>query len=291
MSSRAYSESELESYLRGELPQNEIDALEDELLRNDELFQRLQTLEMTLIDSYLEDEMTGNDKQRFETTFLNNPENQWKLEKERVFRKRLEFLARRRLWQPQLTAAAVILISLAILGWFALQMMNQRSRDLSTQATPPPTPQATVMPSPEASPSPSASPAQQKLVNPVKDKWLYLRNMRTGVAGTNDARRIAIAADTTTLRLRYELPDDASMSDVYEIVIKDEFDYPILPSQGTVGLKPVEIRYHGRSLKTLSLDVPVSALKLNAPYQFEIAKLHTKITFVLTKARNARSPR
>ena len=287
--SSTYSDSKLESYLRGELPQNDIDALEDELLRDDELFQRLQTVEMILIDSYLEDELTGNDKKRFETTFL-NPEIQWKIERERVFRERLESLGKRRLWLPRLAAAAVVLISLTILG-LAIRMMNQRPPNLSTKVVPPLAPRATVMPSPEASPSPSASAPEQKPANPVKEEWLYLKNMRTGVAGANDARQIAIAADTTTLILRYELPEDASMSDVYGVVLKDEFDYPILPSQGTVGLRPVEIRYHGRSLKTLSLDVPVSALKLNAPYQFEIPKLHTKINFVLTKAHNARSPR
>ena len=270
MSSPVYSDSKLENYLRGELPQDEIDVLENELLRNDELFERLQTVEVILVDSYLENEMTGEDKQRFELSFLNNPANRWKLEKERVFRESLLSLRKRRSPIFQLAAAAVVLISLAILGWLAIRSINQKSRDLSTEVVPQPSPYFTVTPTPAASPSPTASATEQKPANPVKEEWLYLKDSRTGVMGTGDEKQIVIAADTKTLRLRFELPADAGTKDSFGVSIKDEFDYPIFPSQGIMDLKPIETRYRGRSIRALSLDVPVTALKLDTRYRFEI---------------------
>lgn len=287
MTSSVYNDKKLEAYLLNELPEDEIPALGDELLRDDELFQRLQTVEMNLFDRYLENEMAGEERQRFEATFLSNPANQWKLEEERVFRESLELLRKRRSQFPQLAAAAVILISLAVLGvWLATRSNNQSSGDLTTKAVSTPTPEINVTPIPQPSPSPTNPPTERKPPSHVEEKWLYLRETTTGVMGPGDDVPITVSPDTDSLSLRFELLEDAATKDVFRVSIKDEFDYPIFPLPGTIEVKPTEIRYRGRLRRALAVDVPIKSLKPSARYSFEIPELRAKITFVLNRTRN-----
>ena len=307
MDSLIYSDKKLESYLCNELPDEEVTALEDELLRDDEFFQRLQTVEMNLIDRYLENEMTGAEKERFEAKFLRNAANQRLLEEARLFRESLELVRKREssarnvtkfpvlskevlysVRLPQLAAAAVILISMATLvAWLLLRSQNKTSNDLRTKVVRPPTPEAnsavgTTSPPPEQpSPAPDISPPKKKAA-PLKEQWLYLRDEASGVMGSGDELQLTVSPDTETLILRFELLDDARDKEVFRVAIKDPLGYPVFPS-GTIAVAPSSIRYRGLVRRVISVNVPVKLLKTGERYSFEIAEPYAHRTFVVNK--------
>jgi negative regulator of sigma E activity len=310
MNSFIYNDKTLESYLCNELPDEEIAVLEDALLRDDEFFQRLETLEMDLIDRYLENEMTGEEKKRFEANFLSNPANQWKLEEARVFRESLELVRKKEssarevtrvpfvnegnfysVRLPQFAAAAVILISVAIIAWLVIRSQSQNSNRLSTRGVRPPTPETgsigspTPQPREQPSPSPNNISSPERKREPLKEQWLYLRDEATGVMGPADDLHLTIPRGTETLRLRFELLDDALTKDVFRITIKDELGYPIFPSPGTLDVKPSSIRYRGLVRRAITVNVPVTLLKTGQRYRFEIADPHAQQTFVINRTR------
>lgn len=87
----------LTKYIFNELPASENEQLEDQLALDDELAERMQTLEMILIDRYVLDEMTAVDRNRFEKGFLLFPENLQKVEDARSFHQSLGQLKKDRL--------------------------------------------------------------------------------------------------------------------------------------------------------------------------------------------------
>jgi len=86
----------LVKYLLHELPEREVEELEEEMLRDDELFERMQVVEMKLIDSYVRGEMTEEEKSRFQRRFLAIPDNQSKVEEARAFHGSLRVLHQKR---------------------------------------------------------------------------------------------------------------------------------------------------------------------------------------------------
>lgn len=286
------NDKKLESYLWNELSDNEIAALEDELVRDDELFQRLETLQMNLIDSYLENEMTDDEKRRFEAAFLNNPANQWKLEEARVFRESLRTLrekqpaARKVAKSPirfyQLAVAAVVLIIMAVVVVLAaIRWWNQQMDNMITQSDPSPISTIDPVPSPSPLPSPSITPTPKRTPGPpIHEQWLYLKETRTGVAGPDDDLHIKISPDTETLRLRFELLDDARALNTLRVSIKDQMDYPVA---GPFNIRPVQIRHRGSLRRAISVDVPIAALTPGERYRFDIAEIPPPTTFVISR--------
>lgn len=287
------NDNKLESYLRNELSDSEIAALEDELLRDDELDQRLETLQMNLIDGYLENEMSAGEKRRFETTFLSLPANQLKLEEARVFRAGLVALREN---QPatrkgasanirfvQLAAAAVLLVGIALgVVLFAIAWRSQKNVSANNAPRSIPVINSIPTPQPSLSPSPSASttPPKPKVGSPVNEKWLFLRESRTGVAGPDADLHIKVSPDTETLILRHELLDDAKALNVLRVSIKNQMGYPVL---GPLELAPVQLRHDGKLRRAISVDVPIGILKPGEQYRFEIAELPPPKTFVITR--------
>jgi hypothetical protein len=83
-------------YLFHELSEREVEELEDEMLRDDGLFERMQVVEMKLIDSYVRSEMTEEETSRFQRRFLAIPDNQSKVEEARAFHRSLRALREKR---------------------------------------------------------------------------------------------------------------------------------------------------------------------------------------------------
>ncbi len=294
MEPASYSDNVLEAYLRHELADDEIPALEDQLLRDDELFQRLETLEMNLIDRYLENEMTETEKQHFEAALLDYPDKQRKLNEARVFRESLKLLRKenapqrndapqnvtpfpvliKRIFESvrvqQIAAAAVVLIVvamivlLAIIRWRESQLPDRNISSMSTKV------------GPEQS---SASPHKQTTGGRIQEQWLYLKEERGG-----EELLLTISSDTDIVRFHYELPTNTPKS-ALRITIKDQRENSILPSPGTLDVKPAMIRHRGAVRRAISVDVPVSSLKLGERYRFEIVEPYTsKIFRIASKA-------
>jgi len=60
----------LERYLLGDLPDEEIQQIEARLLEQPALFSRVETIEDDLVDRYVRDELSGEDRRRFEKCLL-----------------------------------------------------------------------------------------------------------------------------------------------------------------------------------------------------------------------------
>lgn len=72
-------------YLLNELSKEENEELEDELAIQPELAERMQVVQMNLIDSFVLDEMSLNERARFKKGFFLFPENQTKVNAARAF--------------------------------------------------------------------------------------------------------------------------------------------------------------------------------------------------------------
>jgi hypothetical protein len=131
-------------YLLGELGESESAELEDEMLLDDELYQRLHVVEMNLIDGYVRHEMLPEESRRFEENFLDAQENRDKVDRARVFHESLRLLhgeekaapshVHARGWYPHVAqlfqrplAAAAFVVS-AVLFIAALVVVVERLR-------------------------------------------------------------------------------------------------------------------------------------------------------------------
>ena len=61
---------ELERYLLGDLPDEQIQRIDGRLLEQPDLFSRVETIEDDLVDRYVRDELSGEDRRRFEERLL-----------------------------------------------------------------------------------------------------------------------------------------------------------------------------------------------------------------------------
>jgi hypothetical protein len=88
-------------YLFNEMDETEIVALEDKMLLDDELFERVRVVEMNLIDGYVRDEMTTEESLRFKEKFLAVPENIDKVNHARMFHQSMRLLHEEEQVAPQ----------------------------------------------------------------------------------------------------------------------------------------------------------------------------------------------
>lgn len=166
----------LERYLLNELSEAENEELEDEMVLDKKLLERVQAAEMCLIDSYVSDEMSPAERLRFERGFLLFPENRLKVEDARALQESLRLIRKeqfagqasqteslppeqpavgaagvaqlRRGWFPRLPTPALALAALLLLtfglGLFFIpwpDVFKSQTNSLTVKATP--TPQTT----------------------------------------------------------------------------------------------------------------------------------------------------
>jgi hypothetical protein len=166
----------LERYLLNELSEVENEEFEDEMVLDKKLIERVQAVEMCLIDSYVTDEMSPAERLRFERGFLLFPENRLKVEDARALHEGLRLIRKeqsagqgsqteslppeqpaggaahaprlRRSWFPRLPTPVLALAALLLLaiglGMFLIpwrDVFKIQTHNLSVKATP--TPQTT----------------------------------------------------------------------------------------------------------------------------------------------------
>lgn len=180
----------LAGYLLNELGEKELYALEDEMLMDEELSERMGVVEMNLIDGYVRDEMSAEERARFARRFLAVPENAEKVAAARAFHESLSRLRekesapaasvvaptpeRRQTWgervaslfrlpAPALALAALALVAVVLgLLWFARpRHRDERPNDI-----------ANTSPSPKVGlelPAPSPAPSEEPPSPPPAD--------------------------------------------------------------------------------------------------------------------------
>ncbi|MGH9855126.1 MAG: hypothetical protein ACREBD_35285 [Blastocatellia bacterium] len=73
MKSDLHNERLMVRYLLGELPESEVERLDEQSFADDDFFRRLQTVENDLIDAYARGEMAPGEREQFERHFLTTP--------------------------------------------------------------------------------------------------------------------------------------------------------------------------------------------------------------------------
>ena len=138
-------------YLLNELPKDENEEIEDEMILDPGFSERAQAVETNLIESYVLDEMSVGEKARFEKGFLIFPENREKVEDARAFHealraRRRESLAARphvleparpgwlaslfRIPVPAMAVAALVLVAVVVVG--ILLLSGRRSNEVAS---------------------------------------------------------------------------------------------------------------------------------------------------------------
>ena len=115
-------QEKLRRYLLGQLAEDARAEVEKDLLANDELFEELLVLEDEIIDEYLAEKLTMNDRAAFARHFLVTPERQEQVNFARAFKRHLagNKLPVRSFWpgflykQTAATRAALIVLMVAI---------------------------------------------------------------------------------------------------------------------------------------------------------------------------------
>ena len=181
----------LTRFLLGQLSEEERDYLEERLFADDALFERLQICESELFDSYVRNELSQEDRERFESLFLGGPGAQGEIAFARVLARRASlvpavpepapwwrpafgwFGGQRLIVRVGFAAAAVALVLSPLLF---LREGAQTPRQLAQRAEPPgavhsppagePGARSEARP-PEASPSPAGPQARGTRPRPV----------------------------------------------------------------------------------------------------------------------------
>lgn len=84
--------SRIESYLLGELTDEELDAVEERFFTDDDFFADVEAAEMTLIDRYVRNELPGDERHAFEQNYLVTPERKLKVADAKAFHSELKTL-------------------------------------------------------------------------------------------------------------------------------------------------------------------------------------------------------
>jgi hypothetical protein len=133
------TDTEIRSYLLGEMSSQEQSHIEERLVTDGEYFERVELAEHELIEAYLRKELSAIERARFESHFLSAPERRQRLEMSRVLRATLledaetrtapapvHFPSTSKLHLRWLAVAASLLICLGAVGMWALRLTNSR---------------------------------------------------------------------------------------------------------------------------------------------------------------------
>jgi hypothetical protein len=121
-------------YLLGTLPEAEAEALGAEMFTSDDTFGALEDAENALIEAYLDDELSPEDRARFESLFRASTHLHERLELERALRARLGSAGqpqRRASWLPWAAAIALGVTG----GGLAVRENRQAARDVAAAAS------------------------------------------------------------------------------------------------------------------------------------------------------------
>lgn len=199
-------------YLLGSLPDEETERLDELSVTDDELAARLAAAETDLIDAYVGNELSADDRARFEAVCAASPDMRARLAFARALAARSPVAARRS-WVP-LAAAAALVLSVGAY-W-----LSQGTREPAAPAASPPA-QAQAPPSapPPTAPTPGTAPAPGSTA--VLSFVLAAPTRRAG-----DGPVITVPPGNVRIELRLEIEGDDFPE--YHATLKD-----------AAGLRPV----------------------------------------------------
>ena len=275
-------------YLLHELDREEARELEDEMLLDDELAERVEVVEMNLIDSYVRDELPAGDRTRFEEGFLPDPENRDKVERARMFQESLRLVSdqaevvrepvKNRGWlhifRRPLPAFALVTIAMLLLAALIVFQMRRRvpnTNSLTTNSVIPAASPMVATPAPTSVPSNDAGPELARNDPQRETQYEYVhRQDWNGAERGSPVVQITIRPHVKFLDLVYELGEDkAAERESYGITIKNQYGERVWPQKKD---KEVVKTVFGKraNRKLIVIKVPVRVLSDDGPFSLEI---------------------
>lgn len=131
MTRRPIDEQLITDFLLGNLPEEEIEQLDEMSLADDDFANRLQVVENDLVDAYVKGELSGTTLAQFKSNYLRSSKRQEKV----AFAETLQKITKRSTIAPQqrtlyqspwlAVAAAVVLLTLSYLIFQNIRLQNQ----------------------------------------------------------------------------------------------------------------------------------------------------------------------
>jgi len=221
---------EVRRFLLGELSEEERAAFEDRFLSDEDLSAQALVVEDELIESYLHNELSAQDRKKFETAYLNNPRRRERVvalkavvaaanaEPQPLREKSLSLWARLREYVvfknafPRYALAGLALIAMIAAAWLFLRSREPHASQIAQVDTnSQPTPVTIASPSPAAStsPTPAVTPSLRPTPTPVQQEsgpaFASIVLQPTLVRDPAAAKRLVLPATVKLVRLQLNL--------------------------------------------------------------------------------------
>src|SRR5262245_53229222 len=135
-----YSSSELIRYLLRELPEDQVEEIEQRFFMNEDSFEELRRVEAELIDSYVAGELESDQKKKFEQLYLSIPEARKRVEfaealhvKASEMPKPVVAFSGLRRWSTVQLLAAVLAIFAIAGAWMVWELIHLRAENQLAQ--------------------------------------------------------------------------------------------------------------------------------------------------------------
>jgi anti-sigma factor RsiW len=263
-------------YLLGDLPGDETEALEQRLLREDDLFELAEAMEAEVLEDYARGELTSEQQERVAHYLAVSPEGRLRLAVIRGLAalpaerpaasaegKLLHFWPVSDLERPQVRAAAIAAMLMIAFGAFWLATQHSIPRENITNRIPAiPTLTPPVEPTPSdrmatSTPPPLPPPAATPTPSPVVFiAMLALSSQRSGT----EVPSFDISDRTDIVELRLILPEGDQGFSSYRVVLKDAEEAEVARREGL---------HAGRNSAQLSLRVDADQLPKGS-YSLEV---------------------
>jgi hypothetical protein len=249
----------LRSYLLGELSEEEADAVEGRLLKEDELFEQSEAIEADLLAEYAQGSLAPAERERVRQRLASSPQGRERLRLARslnVLAARekaaavLPFVRRATpLQRPALRWAALAagLLAVAGLAWLSLERSQTPYR--VSQKHPAPviaeTPRAHEVPTPKP-PAPAAPP-----VAPAPVKAVFQLAL-TSLRGSESAERLRVPAKAGTVELQISVEGMEDLQS-FHLTVRNRKAETV---KAWTGLKPQSLN----GVRALVVDLPAELL-------------------------------
>ena len=260
-------------YLLGDLPEAEQVALEQKYFADGEKFEQVWSLENELVDSYVRERLTRQERALFERNYLTTPRHQQRVavakslvsaadetlaeEKNETARETREtsswwttLLALFQLPQMALGAAAALLL-LTLVGYWYLRSASISPQQIAKNGpdSQPPTTSQTPVPTPsvaphQATPTPQISPTAQPAVPAV-----LAFALGGGLRKPGDVQSLTVPSGTKQVRLQMKLEGDEYSS--YQIKLRSAGGKDVLTQ---LSLRPAPNK------KSVAVNIPANKL-------------------------------
>jgi hypothetical protein len=132
-----YSSSELIRYLLRELPEDQVEEIEQRYFTNEDSFDELRRVEAELIDSYVAGELESDQKKKFEQLYLSMPEGRSRIQFAEALRVKASELPKPatsfKKWSAVQLLAAVLAIFAIAGAWMIWELIHLRGENQSAQ--------------------------------------------------------------------------------------------------------------------------------------------------------------